>query len=271
MNDRADWMGAEEAKPQSQPSRGEIKRVLLDYYPNTLHLGVAQAITALFAAFPDDIFIYDKQLVQVDRVPRAGRPGLFTPGVRPLTVDALRPMLTEAIDFQRYDGRAKDFVAAGVPKELAAAILAVPAATPAKALAGITALPLIRSNGLIRTKPGFDTETGAFLFEPPPMPPAQPERRQKQRSTGSTARSSPASRSPTSHPAQSRSRVSLPWSFDRRSRVRCQGISPPPPKAALARATGASWSSSSPLENWLFRSPPTSSRRRPKSASSPSC
>jgi len=86
---------------------------------------------------------------------------------------------THFIDFQRYDARSEAFVSIDCPKKVAATYLERVGAWRLRKLVAITTCPILRRDGTVLSKPGFDPLAN-ILFDPrgidyPPIP-AEPTR-----------------------------------------------------------------------------------------------
>jgi hypothetical protein len=98
----------------------------------------------------------------------------FTPLTRPWLVEAL----TCAARFLKYDARAKAFVPADAPDEVADALLSRGGKWKMPVLTGISRTPFLRRDGSVCDTPGYDPASGV-LFKPgsdsfPPIPLASP-------------------------------------------------------------------------------------------------
>ena len=82
----------------------------------------------------------------------------------------LRDLLCRHINWQRYDGRKRDWVQADPPLAIAATILARAGEWKFPTIAGVISTPTMRPDGSLLTEPGFDAATRLLLVAPPPMP-----------------------------------------------------------------------------------------------------
>ena len=87
----------------------------------------------------------------------------------------LRCLMDDAADFERFDSRTKDYVAAKPPAEIAEIILTRSDHWPFKPANGILMCQSMRPDGSLITTPGYDFATGLFLIGLPAMP-AIPDR-----------------------------------------------------------------------------------------------
>jgi hypothetical protein len=97
----------------------------------------------------------------------------------PVVSDYLRDLLCRHAQWQRYDGRSKDYVPINPRRDIAATMLARTGEWHQfPAVCGVTSAPTMRLDGSLLTQPGFDQKTRLFLVEPPPMPniPEKPTR-----------------------------------------------------------------------------------------------
>jgi hypothetical protein len=105
----------------------------------------------------------------------------FVPRLRliPIGLNHMIERFTHFIDFQRYDARSEEFVSIDCPKKVAATYLERVGAWRLRKLVAITTCPVLRRDGTVLNKPGFDPLTN-ILFDPrgidyPPIP-AEPTR-----------------------------------------------------------------------------------------------
>ena len=97
----------------------------------------------------------------------------------PVMPDYLRDLLCRHAQWQRYDGRSKEYVPINPPRDIATTMLARTGEWHRfPAVCGVTSAPTMRPDGSLLTKSGFDQRTRLFLVEPPLMPniPEQPTR-----------------------------------------------------------------------------------------------
>jgi len=97
----------------------------------------------------------------------------------PIGLNHMIERFTHFIDFQRYDARSEEFVSIDCPKKVAATYLERVGAWRLRKLVAITTCPVLRRDGTVLNKPGFDPLTN-ILFDPrgidyPPIP-AEPTR-----------------------------------------------------------------------------------------------
>lgn len=132
-----------------------------------LHRVVEEAEAALDRA--GDLFQRDSTLVHVVRVKEADekREGLRagTPTIRALPLPVFRAALTQIVNFQRFDSRAKEWVACQPPGAVAGALHAKGQWATVRPLVGTIETPLMRPDGSILQRAGYDAETG-YLFLP---------------------------------------------------------------------------------------------------------
>ena len=83
----------------------------------------------------------------------------------------LRDLLSRVAKWSKWDSRAKKWVAANPPSEVAATILARAGEWSFPAITGIITTPTMRPDGTILSKEGYDETTRLLLVAPPKMPP----------------------------------------------------------------------------------------------------
>lgn len=86
--------------------------------------------------------------------------------------------LSRSANFQKWDGRAKRFVAADPTPKVAAVVLARDGEWKFRKLTGVITTPTLRPDGTILSEAGYDAATQLLLLDPPKMP-AIPERPDK--------------------------------------------------------------------------------------------
>ena len=87
----------------------------------------------------------------------------------------LRDVLARVAGWERFDKRAKNWLATDPPHDVAATILARYGEWEFLPVAGILATPTLRPDGSVLSTPGYDAATRLILADPPTMP-AIPER-----------------------------------------------------------------------------------------------
>ncbi|TCM62267.1 bifunctional DNA primase/polymerase [Rhizobium sp. BK068] len=127
----------------------------------------AEATEAALVAAGLEIYARDTLLVRPyvveDGKTRTGR-------FLPVTTAYLRMAMDEAADFERFDARAKDYVAAKPPKEVAEVILDRAGRWLFPPVRGIIMTPSLRPDGSLLAVRGYDPQTKLYLLDPPPMP-----------------------------------------------------------------------------------------------------
>jgi hypothetical protein len=125
---------------------------------------VYQAETALIASKPD-FYRYGGQLVRpvVEEVPAADMTRTQVHRLAPLTRPHLVDALTRAARFQRYDRRSKRWVDVDCPDSVAETYLARDGQQRLPALIGVINAPMLRSDGSLLDRQGYDARTG-LLF-----------------------------------------------------------------------------------------------------------
>ncbi|WP_081636563.1 PriCT-2 domain-containing protein [Methylobacterium sp. 285MFTsu5.1] len=120
---------------------------------------------ALLLASPVEIYSRAGALVRpvIDAVPAAK--GRMTTVARmcPLTTVSLADMAARTMRFQRYDGRAEDWLDINPPVEMTATLLAREGQWRVPAVAGIITTPTLRPDGSLLTVAGYDLATRLYL------------------------------------------------------------------------------------------------------------
>jgi putative DNA primase/helicase len=115
---------------------------------------------------------------------------VLSPAVEPVPLPAIQRALTQCASFRKYDGRSKRDVDTEPPKAIAEQINNMNNEWRFPSIRGISATPTMRPDGSLLTAPGYDPDTGLFLFNPPPMPPipAKPSKDQARKALDLLAR-----------------------------------------------------------------------------------
>jgi phage/plasmid primase-like uncharacterized protein len=84
--------------------------------------------------------------------------------------DTMVDYLSRSARFEKWDGRAKKFVATNPPHDVAQTILSRDGEWQFPRIHGVITTPTLRPNGTILDMPGYDRATRLLLLEPPEMP-----------------------------------------------------------------------------------------------------
>lgn len=144
-----------------------------------LHVNASDAERALMAAGAP-LYVRAEKLMRpvVDDLPAAHGRRAKAARLTQVTEAAMIDYLSRASRFQKWDGRAKRFVAVNPPAQLAQIILSRDGEWPFRRLSGVITTPTIRPDGSILREPGYDEATQLLLLDPPAMPklPAKPSK-----------------------------------------------------------------------------------------------
>jgi hypothetical protein len=89
----------------------------------------------------------------------------------PVNVERLAQLTGRYIDFQRFDARSKGFVSCKPPQELMNHMLSIGVRSKLRRVTMLVATPLIRPDGTILSKPGYDLATEVYLDGDIALPP----------------------------------------------------------------------------------------------------
>lgn len=90
--------------------------------------------------------------------------------IQVLTPEWLALLLTRIAEWQKYDGRVKDYVNIDCPEKVARAYLAASGEWRVPVLRGVTECPTLRQDGTLLSRRGFDEASGLFLdYDGPPV------------------------------------------------------------------------------------------------------
>jgi len=151
--------------PESDLHAKRNRAPTIRLHTGALDLIAAAAERALVAA-DDGIYQFGSMLVRPASADIIAADGGKARGTRLIQVKPtfLRERLTFAVRFERFDARAKGWLPANCPPEVAQAILEH-GTWSFPVLTGITNCPVLRPDGTILAMPGYDTATG-LLFMP---------------------------------------------------------------------------------------------------------
>lgn len=90
--------------------------------------------------------------------------------LEPVSVPLMRSFMDRAADFEKFDSRAKDYIPAKPPAEIAELILDRTGQWPFPTANGMLMTPSMRADGSLILAPGYDAATGLCLVDPPPLP-----------------------------------------------------------------------------------------------------
>jgi putative DNA primase/helicase len=93
----------------------------------------------------------------------------ITAALAEIGVPLMRQFMASAAMFKRL--KYKHWVGVEPPEPVAKLILGRRGFWPFPRIRGVITTPTLRPDGSLLAQPGFDAETGLFLFDPPPMPP----------------------------------------------------------------------------------------------------
>jgi hypothetical protein len=142
-----------------------------------LHEDVDASVAAL-AADPD-LFQRDAQLVRTVRVTEADaereRLTAGTPTIRSVPLATLRERLTRAAHFERFDGRAQQWLPTMPSNHIVSAVHERGEWPSVRPLLGVIETPSMRADGSLIDQPGYDATTG-YLYMPTREFPSLPQR-----------------------------------------------------------------------------------------------
>jgi hypothetical protein len=156
---------------KAQPSGRPILKVWDGALPS-----IVDAAEKLLIERDHDIYEFGDQVVRpaIEPIRIAGDRTVPSLRLIPIGINHLIERFTLVIDFRRFDARSHEFVSIDCPKKLAATYLERIGLWRLPKLVAITTCPLLRSDGTVLEKPGFDLGTG-ILFDSrgvtyPPIP-----------------------------------------------------------------------------------------------------
>jgi hypothetical protein len=141
-------------------------RPVIKVWSGELPAIVDQAETVLIEHDPD-LYEFGDELVRPAIQPIRIASNRSTCGLRlvPVGINNLIERLTYVADFQRFDKRSQEFISIDCPKSVAATYLERIGARQLRKLTAITTCPVLRYDGTVLDKPGFDELTG-ILYDP---------------------------------------------------------------------------------------------------------
>jgi putative DNA primase/helicase len=143
------------------------------------HLAADAGLAAIKAA-GIQFYRRDRNLVRVCRIKakRASGEEVLVPAVIVITMPMLSRALGQSAQWSKYNSE-RQLVVIDPPPPITEQILGMIDEWPFPPLRGVIATQTMRHDGTLLVTPGYDTQTGLVLFEPPPMPPI-PERPSQQ-------------------------------------------------------------------------------------------
>jgi RepB DNA-primase from phage plasmid len=153
------------AEADAAAARG-IARPVIQVWGGALPAVVDQAEAALINRDPE-LYEFGDELVRPAMLPIRIARDRETAGLRLVTIgiNELIERMTKAADFQRFDKRSEEFVSIDCPKPVAATYLERIGERRLCKLTAITTCPVLRPDGTILNRVGFDEQTG-ILFDP---------------------------------------------------------------------------------------------------------
>ena len=130
---------------------------------NDLERAVAQSIQAL--TDDSDIFQRGPLVHIVHEAPRPKQCKVFHggPQIRPVAKATLRTKLTSAAHYQKWVKQAEEYHRCLPSDHIVDAVLAAPAYDGIPVVTGVVSCPILRPDGTIAAKRGYDPETGVWL------------------------------------------------------------------------------------------------------------
>ena len=149
-----------------QDASADETRPLIRIFAGFMHVTIDRAERALLRS---DLGFYQRgsMVVRPAMVPVAVSKGRQIDAVRLVHVKAhhMAEAFTKVAHWERFDGRAMDWVNTDCPHRIAETYLAREGQWRLPVLTGITNCPTLRPDGTILDLPGYDAETG-LLFDP---------------------------------------------------------------------------------------------------------
>ena len=171
---------ADPEPPVAAPDRGAIV-----YSAGEAHLGVEDALPML--AESGDVYqrkgvlvqvLYSKDAALTDNITRDDN----APVIHRITPGHLWELLSRCCSFQKYDGRSKKYAPCDPPYKVVTAMHGRGFWELIPDLRGVSTVPILREDGSVYTKPGYDAESGLFYAptSAAPVIPGNPTREDAQ-------------------------------------------------------------------------------------------
>jgi putative DNA primase/helicase len=179
---------ASESFPAAEATAGELPIIAVK--PGELSRIVREAEAAL-SGLP--IFARAGSLVYPlsEKVPAADGRTTLTAKLKPISCDLLLVWLSQSARFVRFNKRTNAWVRIDPPTRLPAALLTVEDAWPYRRVVGVTTNPVLRPDGSLLSRPGYDPETQLYLMPDKALPalqvPERPTRAQAETALGKLA------------------------------------------------------------------------------------
>lgn len=166
------------ARQPARAGREDLPTITIE--AGELHNIATDAEKALLRA-KTPFYVRGERLMRpvVDDLPAANNRRTKVARLAEVTEAAMLDHLSRAANWQKWDGRAKKFVAADPSNKVAAVVLSRDGEWRFPRLSGVITTPTMRPDGTILSRPGYDPATQLLLLDPPEMPkiPAKPSRK----------------------------------------------------------------------------------------------
>ncbi len=135
--------------------------------PITVSTHLDAAVAASIQALSTEPNIYQRGVL-VEVAHDAPQPKLCvhdsgSPRLRPIPLSTLTVKLSSCAKFQKWNGQQRRYVACLPPQAVVKAVLESIDFPSVPVITGVVSSPILRSDGSIAAKPGFDADTGLYL------------------------------------------------------------------------------------------------------------
>jgi putative DNA primase/helicase len=145
-------------------------RKVIQINPSAIHETVTEAEQALLS-YNQPVFQRGRDLVVPIsiKVPASDGRNAQSPALKRLENAGLRDQLSQAAEFQKYDGRRRDWVSCPPPTDVVEMLLSRAGQWNLRQIAGVITAPTMRPDGSIVIEPGYDEKTRLYHLVNPEL------------------------------------------------------------------------------------------------------
>lgn len=160
-----DWIGANRLDPDEFAKLANISQAkqVIRYAPG----GIEKATEELETALQGTVFQNCGRLANIIRLPEKRTYGKIefeksTPVINPLDIDSLTTLALKFASWEKLDSRTKAYIPANPPKPVIGNLASSKGFWSFPPLEGLVTCPIIRFDGTVLDKSGYDEETGLY-------------------------------------------------------------------------------------------------------------
>jgi putative DNA primase/helicase len=167
---RLSWEEVESASGAERPPRRQIALETIKIKAGEIDVTATEGEAALISA---DMPVYQRgeSLVRPGKreVSASGGRVILAPGLSEISATGMVDLLCQAVAWEKYDARSKDWIECNPPASIAQTILSRVGQWEFKSIAGVITTPTLRPDGSILSRPGYDAATRLFYLQDPSL------------------------------------------------------------------------------------------------------